>query len=152
MMELFRATIYRQTMFAEFEKTISSLEASGEILTHEVLSDIYYKLNKEYNGKSIVIDPEIKYEWARIPHFYMFFYVYQYATAYIAAINLSLDILNNKEKAVQNYLEFLSLGCTKTPIESLKIAGVDITSESVINNAFSYFDDLVNELSSLYKA
>ena len=82
----------------------------------------------------------------------MFFYVYQYATAYIAAINLSLDILNNKEKAVQNYLEFLSLGCTKTPIESLKIAGVDITSESVINNAFSYFDDLVNELSSLYKA
>lgn len=148
----FKSTVYRQTMFAEFEKTISSLEASGEILTHEVLSDIYYKLNKEYNGKSIVIDSEIKYEWARIPHFYMFFYVYQYATAYIAAINLSLDILNNKEKAVQNYLEFLSLGCTKNPIESLKIAGVDITSEFVINNAFSYFDDLVNELSSLYKA
>ena len=147
----FKSTIYRQTMFADFEKTISSLEASGEILTHEVLSDIYYKLNKEYNGKSIVIDKEIKYEWERIPHFYMFFYVYQYATAYIAAINLSLDILNNKEKAVQNYLEFLSLGCTKTPIESLKIAGVDITSESAINNAFKYFENLVAELSSLYE-
>ncbi len=147
----FKATIYRQTMFAEFEKIIHEKDASGEILTHESLCNIYYNLNKEYYGKNIVIDDVIKYEWERIPHFYMNFYVYQYATAYAAAIKIAMDILNNKESAVTNYLEFLKLGCTKTPIESLKIAGVDMSKSSTIEEAFNYFNDLVEELTNLYQ-
>ena len=117
----FKATIYRQTMFAEFEKEIHSLEAKGTILTHEVMENLYYNLNKDYFGKNIVIDKFIKYEWERIPHFYSSFYVYQYATAYAAAIKIAMDILNKKPDAVDKYLKFLSLGATKDPIESLKV-------------------------------
>jgi len=146
----FKATIYRQTMFADFERSIHDLEAQGSVLTHDVLCDLYYKLNKEYFGKNIVLDEVIKYEWERIPHFYMNFYVYQYATAYAASIKIAMDILNNKENAVTNYLEFLKLGCTKTPIDSLKIAGVDMIREETLNEAFLYFNDLVKELSNLY--
>lgn len=147
----FKASIYRQTMFAEFERLAHEKEANGEILTHEVLCDTYLKLNKEYFGKNIVIDDIIKYEWERIPHFYMNFYVYQYATAYAAAIKIAMDILNKKENAVENYLEFLSLGCTKTPIESLKVAGVDMSDEKTLTEAFDYFDELVTELTKLYE-
>lgn len=147
----FKSTIYRQTMFAEFESIIHEKDAEGSILTHEELCDIYYKLNKEYYGKNIVVDDIIKYEWERIPHFYMNFYVYQYATAYAAAIKIAIDILNNKENAKENYLKFLSLGCTKTPIESLKIAGVDMSKPEPIEEAFHYFEGLVNELEELYK-
>lgn len=146
----FKATIYRQTMFADFEKQIHELEANGEVLTHEVLCDLYYKLNKEYMGDNIVVDELIKYEWERIPHFYMNFYVYQYATAYAASIKIAMDILNKKDKAVEKYLEFLSLGCTRTPIESLKVAGVNMEEESTINEAFNYFEELVEELVDLY--
>lgn len=145
----FKSTIYRQTMFAEFEKTIHEKEASGEILTHELLCDLYYKLNKDYFGDNITIDESIKYEWERIPHFYMNFYVYQYATAYAAAIKIANDILNKKENAVSKYLEFLKLGCTKNPIESLKIAGVDMEDAKTLDAAFQYFDDLVTELIKL---
>lgn len=146
----FKAAIYRQTMFADFEREIHNLEQNGEVLTHEVLSDLYYKLNIEYNGDNIIVDECVKYEWERIPHFYMNFYVYQYATAYAAAIKISLDILNKKPKAVDNYLEFLKLGATKTPIDSLKVAGVDMNDSQVLDEAFKYFDDLVSELSNLY--
>lgn len=147
----FKATIYRQTMFADFEYQIHELEQKGEVLTNEILSDLYYSLNKEYFGKNIVIDEEIKYEWARIPHFYMDFYVYQYATAYAAAIIIARNILNDevKEGACANYLEFLKLGCTKTPIESLKIAGVDMTKTETFEEAFAYFNELVTELEGL---
>ncbi len=145
----FKATIYRQTMFAEFEKIIHEEDEKGNILTHEDLSNIYYKLNQEYFGKNIVIDDIIKYEWERIPHFYMNFYVYQYATAYAAAIKIAMDILNHKDKAQEQYLEFLKLGCTKTPIESLKVAGVDMTKPETLNEAFAYFEDLIKELNSL---
>jgi len=147
----FKAAIYRQTMFADFEKTIHDLDSKGEILTHELLCETYYNLNKEYFGENIVIDEEIKYEWQRIPHFYMNFYVYQYATAYTAAIKIVSDILNNKKDAVNNYLKFLKLGATKTPIESLKVAGVDMMDGKTFDEAFVYFDDLVSELSSLYE-
>ena len=147
----FKATIYRQTMFAEFEKEIHSLEAKGTILTHEVMENLYYNLNKDYFGKNIVIDKFIKYEWERIPHFYSSFYVYQYATAYAAAIKIAMDILNKKPDAVDKYLKFLSLGATKDPIESLKVAGVDMLDGKVIDEAFIYFNDLVNELESLYQ-
>lgn len=146
----FKATIYRQTMFADFEKQIHDLEDNGEVLTHEVLCDLYYKLNTEYMGENIVVDELIKYEWERIPHFYMNFYVYQYATAYAASIKIAMDILNKKDKAVEKYLEFLSLGCTKTPIESLKVAGVNMEEESTIDEAFNYFTGLVKELIELY--
>ena len=147
----FKATIYRQTMFAEFEAKIHEAAENGEVLTHEYLCDTYYKLNLEYMGKNIVVDDLIKYEWERIPHFYMNFYVYQYATAYAAAIKIAMDIMDNKENALENYLEFLKLGATKTPIESLKVAGVDMTKEETLNDAFVYFEELVKELESLYK-
>ncbi len=147
----FKSTIYRQTMFAEFEKLIHEKDSEGIILTHEELCSLYYKLNKEYYGKNITIDDDIKYEWERIPHFYMNFYVYQYATAYAAAIKIAMDILNHKENAQENYLKFLSLGCTKNPIESLKVAGVDMSKKEPIEEAFHYFSELVNDLESLYK-
>ncbi len=145
----FKSTIYRQTMFAEFEKIIHEKDAEGNVLTYEDLCNIYYNLNKEYFGKNIVIDDIIKYEWERIPHFYMNFYVYQYATAYAAAIKIAMAILNKSPKATENYIEFLKLGCTKTPIESLKVAGVDMTNKTTLEEAFTYFNDLVDELNSL---
>ena len=147
----FKATIYRQTMFAEFEYLIHIKLQNQEPLTHEDLEAIYYKLNQEYYGKNVVIDDEIKYEWARIPHFYMNFYVYQYATAYAAAIKIAMDILNNKPESVNNYLKFLSLGCTIDPIASLKVAGVDMMQSDTLNEAFRYFNDLINELEELIK-
>ena len=147
----FKATIYRQTMFADFENTIYEAAQAGEVLTHEYLCNTYYKLNREYMGKNIVVDDLVKYEWERIPHFYMNFYVYQYATAYAAAIKIAKDIMEEKEGARENYLEFLKLGATKTPIESLKVAGVDMSREETLNDAFVYFNDLVEELEKLYK-
>lgn len=102
----FKSTIYRQTMFADFELQIHEMEQRGEVLTYEVLCDLYYQLNKDYFGKNIKINEEIKYEWERIPHFYMKFYVYQYATAYAAAIKIAMDLLNKKEGACERYLEF----------------------------------------------
>lgn len=147
----FKATIYRQTMFADFEKTIHEADQNGEVLTHEYLCNTYYRLNKEYMGKNVVVDEVVKYEWERIPHFYMNFYVYQYATAYAAAIKIAMDILDGKEEAQDNYLAFLKLGCTKNPIDSLKVAGVDMTKEETLNDAFMYFNGLVNELEELYQ-
>ena len=147
----FKATIYRQTMFADFEKTIHEADQNGEVLTHEYLCNTYYRLNKEYMGKNVVVDEVVKYEWERIPHFYMNFYVYQYATAYAAAIKIAMDILDGKEDARDNYLAFLKLGCTKNPIDSLKVAGVDMTKEETLNDAFVYFNGLVNELEELYQ-
>ena len=132
----FKATIYRQTMFADFEATIYEAAQTGEILTHEYLCNTYYELNKEYMGKNVVIDDLVRYEWERIPHFYMNFYVYQYATAYAASIKIAMDLLNGKEGAREKYLEFLKLGCTKTPIESLKVAGVDMMSKDCLEDAF----------------
>ncbi len=146
----FKSTLYRQTMFAEFESIIHEKEQNGETLTHQELCNIYYNLNKEYYGQNIVIDEEIKYEWERIPHFYMNYYVYQYATAYAAAIKIAMDLLNHKEHAQENYLRFLSLGSTLSPIESLKVAGVDMSKKEPIEEAFVYFNDLVEELTSLY--
>lgn len=145
----FKSTIYRQTMFADFELQIHEMEQRGDVLTYEVLCDLYYQLNKDYFGKNIKINEEIKYEWERIPHFYMKFYVYQYATAYAAAIKIAMDLLNKKEGACERYLEFLSLGRTKTPIESLKVAGVDMTREEPLKEAFIYFEDLVKSLEEL---
>lgn len=142
----FKSTVYRQTMFADFELQIHEKDWHGEVLTNEVFCTTYYKLNQEYFGKNIIVDKKIQYEWARIPHFYMNYYVYQYATAYVAAIKISLDILKKKDHALENYLEFLKLGDTLDPIESLKVAGVDMLEETPYNEAFAYFKELIEEL------
>lgn len=145
LMELYRATIYRQTMFAEFEKIIYEKEESGETITSELLSDVYYDLNKFYFGENVVVDDEVRYEWERIPHFYYNFYVYKYATGLSAASIIVKNILNKKEGAVENYLEFLKCGSSKSPLESLKVAGVDLSDKSVINEALENFKEIIDE-------
>lgn len=145
-LEQFRGTLYRQTMFAEFELMINRHSESGETLTADYLCDTYYKLNELYFGKDIVIDKEIALEWSRIPHFYYNFYVFQYATGYSAAIALSRQILSEGEPAVKRYIEFLSGGCSKTPIELLKGAGVDMSSTAPVTDALKLFNELIDEL------
>jgi oligoendopeptidase F len=148
-LEGFRGTVFRQTMFAEFEKLIHEMAANGEPLTPDTLSDAYYKLNQKYFGEGIVIDEEIALEWARIPHFYMNFYVYQYATGYSAATALSQQILKEGEPAVERFINFLKAGNSDLPIEVLKKAGVDMTSAEPIKQALSVFESTLDELESL---
>ena len=148
-LEQFRGTLYRQTMFAEFELWCSEQTRLGHPLTAEALSAKYQQLNHDYYGEDIVLDPEIALEWARIPHFYYNFYVYQYATGYAAAIALSQRILKEGEPAVQDYLSFLSKGCSADPVSLLRGAGVDMASPTPVNNALELFGKLVSELESL---
>lgn len=148
-LEQFRGTIYRQTMFAEFELWCSQQIAQGNALTAETLSVKYRQLNRDYYGEDIVLDDEIALEWARIPHFYYDFYVYQYATGYAAAIALSQRILEQGEPAVQDYLAFLSSGCSADPISLLRKAGVDMASPAPVASALTLFDSLVSELEAL---
>lgn len=144
LMELYRATIYRQTMFAEFEKKISGMIDNDEALTADKLSNMYYELNKFYFGEDVVVDNEIRYEWERIPHFYYNFYVYKYATGLSAASVIVNNILSGKDGAVENYIEFLKCGCRKSPLESLKIAGVDLTDKGVIDGALHEFKNVID--------
>lgn len=148
-LEQFRTTLYRQTMFAEFEKITHGMVADGEPLTAESLSKIYHDLNAQYFGEDVVIDQEIDMEWARIPHFYNPFYVYQYATGYSAAIALSKRILTNGEPAVEDYVNFLKGGSSKDPIDLLKGAGVDMTKKEPVQQALSVFEELLNEMEEL---
>ena len=149
MMDLFKSTIYRQTMFSEFEDFIFSEFENGNVLTNELLNNKYYELNKLYFGDDIIINDEIKYEWERIPHFYYDFYVYQYATGLSAACYIVRRILNQEDNAVSDYLQFLSTGDSMDPIEELKVAGVDMEDEKVINGAIDMFQELINEYRSL---
>lgn len=148
-LEQFRTTLYRQTMFAEFELETHKLVEQGETLTAERLCDIYYALNKKYYGEGMVIDSEIAIEWARIPHFYRNFYVYQYATGFSAAMALSARILKEGEPAVRDYLAFLSGGCSTDPVSLLKIAGVDMSTPEPVNAALKLFGELIDELTEL---
>lgn len=150
LLELFKGTIYRQTMFAEFEKIIYEKATQGEILTHELLSNIYYDLNVKYFGSDVIVNDEIRYEWERIPHFYMNFYVYQYATGLSAACTIVNKILNNEDGAIENYLEFLKSGGRDYPVELLKIAGVDMSKKEVIENAIKMFDKTIDDFIKLY--
>ena len=150
LMSLFRATIYRQTMFAEFEKSIYADAENGVPLTADNLSNKYYELNKKYFGDNVVVDDEIKYEWARIPHFYYNFYVYKYATGLSAACKIATDILDGKENAVDNYKKFLKCGTTKNPIESLKLAGVDLRKKDVVESAIRMFNETIEEFEEIY--
>jgi len=149
-LEGFRGTVFRQTMFAEFEHDIHKRMQEGEALTAEKLTDIYYNLNKKYFGEDVVSDEEIGLEWARIPHFYMNYYVYQYATGYSAATSLASQILEEGDAAVGRYIEnFLKAGSSDYPIEVLKKAGVDMTSKQPILDALGVFEEKLNEMEKL---
>ena len=146
-----RTTIFRQTMFAEFEMIMHEKHSKGEALTSKEFCETYYDLNKLYFGKNVVVDEEIKYEWARIPHFYTPFYVYKYATGLVSALSIAYDILNNEPNAKENYLEFLKSGGSLYPLDTLKKANVDITDPAVIKKAFSLFKNKLDELETLIK-
>ena len=148
-MEQFRGTLFRQTMFAEFEKITHDMTEKGETLTCENMSQIYYDLNKQYFGNDIIIDEQIAIEWARIPHFYNAFYVYQYATGYSAAIALSQNIIKQGQPAIDRYIDFLSKGNSEYSIDLLKGAGVDMTTATPIENAMKVFESLLNQMESL---
>ena len=148
-LEQFRTTLYRQTMFAEFELKINEMQANGEPITSDSLCDLYGELNKLYFGDGIVPDEEIRHEWQRIPHFYYNYYVYQYATGFAAAIALSERVLSGGEKEVEDYLGFLKGGCSKTPVELLKGAGVDMTDPEVVDDALKLFGELLDEMEEL---
>lgn len=150
-LEQFRTTLFRQTMFAEFEMITHKMVEEGESLTAEALCEIYHNLNVSYFGNDIVIDQDIDMEWARIPHFYNSFYVYQYATGYSAAIALSRKILGEGKPAVDGYINFLKGGSSNYPIELLKGAGVDMTTKEPINEALQLFGNLIDELEELLK-
>lgn len=148
-LEGFRGTVFRQTMFAEFEHDIHIRMQNGEALNAERLTELYYELNKKYFGDDVVIDEEIGLEWARIPHFYMNYYVYQYATGYSAATTLAQGILDGKEGAVERYKSFLKAGSSDYPIEVLKKAGVDVTSKQPVLDALDVFEEKLTELEQL---
>lgn len=148
-LEQFRTTLYRQTMFAEFEMLTNEMAERGESLTADALCELYHKLNVEYYGDDIVVDREIDFEWERIPHFYYNFYVFQYATGFSAAIALSQKILSEGESAVKDYIKFLSGGSHTDPISLLKIAGVDMNSPEPVANALKLFGELIDEMDEL---
>ena len=148
-LDSFKGTVYRQTQFAEFEKITNELVENGDSLNAENLSSIYKDINQRYYGPDMISDDEIAYEWARIPHFYYNFYVYQYATSFCAAVAIAEMILTEGEPAVARYKKFLSSGCTDAPVELLKIAGVDLTTPAPIQAALAKMGEIVEELSLL---
>ena len=150
-MEQFRTTVYRQTMFAEFEKIIHGKAEAGESLTADVLCQVYHDLNVKYYGPDMVVDELLDMEWSRIPHFYSSFYVYKYATGFSAATAIAHKITTEGQSAIDKYLEFLQSGGSDYPIELLKIAGVDMTTPDPINNALKVFEDLLNQMEELVK-
>ena len=152
LLDLFKATIFRQTMFAEFEKNIYEKHEKGEILTAELLCNDYYELNKKYFGNSVYVDDEIKYEWERIPHFYYYFYVYKYATGLSAACYIVNGILSGSKDALDNYLKFLTLGGSMDPLDELKVAGIDMTKPDSILSAIHMFDEVLEEFEQLYNS
>lgn len=148
-LELFRVTLLRQTMFAEFEYIVHEKEENDETLTEKVLSDVYYNLNKKYYGEDIVSDEYIRYEWERIPHFYNSFYVYKYATGLSVACAIAKDILDGKEGALDRYIKFLSSGSSNYPLEILKECGYDLSNKKVIEDAFEMYEKYLNEYEKL---
>lgn len=148
-LELFRTTIFRQTMFAEFERDMHALKENGEILTQEVLSNNYYELNKKYFGSDVVVDDLIKYEWMRIPHFYYNFYVYKYVIGLSCATYIAQKIIKGDKEYVETYKKFLSAGGSDYPANELLIAGIDITQPDVINSAIDFFDEMINEFKKI---
>ncbi len=148
-LEGFKGTVYRQTMFAEFEKLAHAMAERGEALTPGALNTLYHDLTVEYFGPALVMDDEVKYEWARIPHFYRPFYVYKYATSYSAAVAISEKILSEGSSAAQKYLDFLSLGGSQYPLDELKQAGVDLTTSAPVEDALRKFESILDEAENL---
>ena len=148
-LDQFKGTVYRQTMFAEFEREMGRMSERGEALTADALCELYGALNAKYFGPDMVCDPEIRLEWARIPHFFYDYYVFQYATGFSAAVAIANRILAEGESAVKDYKRFLSGGCSTDPISLLKIAGVDMSSPAPVDSALALFGELVTEMESL---
>lgn len=148
-MEMFRATLFRQTQFAEFEQIAHTKAESGEALSKESLNEAYFALNKQYYGDGIIHDEQIAYEWARIPHFYSAFYVYKYATGIISAISIVKRILTEGESAVRDYFQFLSAGGSNDPVSILKKAGVDLTTKAPFEAAMREFKETLEEFKNL---
>lgn len=149
LLEMIRATFFRQAMFAEFEKLVHEKVEAGIMLSSKDLNTIYYGLNQKYFGKDIIIDEQIKYEWARIPHFYSNFYVYKYATGVSAAISIATKILKEGEEAVKKYIEMLKQGCSKKSIELLKMVDVDLENKETYINIIKFYNEKMNELKDL---
>ena len=147
--DMIRATMFRQTQFAEFEQIAHAKAEAGEALTKESLNEVYYKLNQDYYGEGITHDPQIAYEWARIPHFYNAFYVYKYATGIISAISIAKRILTEGESAVKDYFTFLSSGGCQDPVSILQKAGVDLTTKAPFEAAMQEFKETLDEFKSL---
>lgn len=146
LLEMIRATLFRQAMFAEFEKQTHEKIENGEFLSSEDLNEIYYELNKKYFGPSVMIDNQIQYEWARIPHFYTDFYVYKYATGICAAICIVKNILERGESYINSYIEMLKQGCSKKSIDLLKMVDVDLESEQTYQNAIDFYAEKIQQL------
>lgn len=149
LLEMIRATLFRQSMFAEFEKIVHEKIEKGETLSSEDLNKIYYQLNQKYFGNNMVVDKEIQYEWARIPHFYTDFYVYKYATGISAAIAIASKILNQGETFVEKYIEMLKQGCSKKSIDLLKMVDVDLEGKEVYEMAINFYKEKLDELEHL---
>lgn len=147
--DMARTTIFRQTMFAEFEAIVHEMRENGEVLSKDSFSKVYSELGKKYYGEDICHDNNIAIEWCRIPHFYRAFYVYKYASGLISAISIAYDILEKGEEAVAKYKEFLKSGCSKTPVELLKIAGVDLETSAPFERAMKAVSDSFEELCRL---
>ena len=148
-LDSFKGTVYRQTMFAEYEMRSNAMVENGENLTAENLCALYLELNKKYYGPDMVSDEEVSYEWARIPHFYYNFYVYQYATSFSAAVAIAHEILEKGAPAVERYKEFLSGGCSKSPVELLKMVGINMEEATPIQNALDVFGEVLDEIETL---
>ena len=149
LLEMIRATFFRQAMFAEFEKIVHEKIEDGIMLSSDDLNDIYYKLNKKYFGEAVEIDEQIKYEWARIPHFYSDFYVYKYATGVSAAIAIATKILNKEPGFVEKYIKMLKQGCSKKSIDLLKMVDVDLESKDTYKSTIEFYNRKINELKNL---
>jgi oligoendopeptidase F len=148
-LESFKGTLFRQTMFEEFERKTNEMAEKGIPLTADTLCETYIGLNREYFGADMVSDPLIAYEWCRIPHFYYNFYVYQYATSFAASVAIAHRILSEGDRAAAPYLEFLKSGCTDDPVSLLKTAGVDLSTGRPVDEAIAVFGEAVSEMEKL---
>ena len=149
LLEMIRATLFRQSMFAEFEKKVHEKIEQNQELSSSDLNDIYYKLNEEYFGDGCILDKEIQYEWARIPHFYTPFYVYKYATGISAAIVIATNILNKKEGYTEKYIEMLKQGCRKKSVDLLKMVDVDLEDKNTYIGAINFYKELIIQMKDL---
>ena len=148
-MDMLKGTLFRQTQFAEFEYIAHDMAEKGQPLTKDALNEVYLNLNKKYYGRSVVSDPEIAYEWARIPHFYRGFYVYKYATGIISAVSIAERIYNEGDAAVEDYFKFLSSGGSDSPVELLKLAGVDLTKMDAFNSCMASFKSALEQFEAI---